>query len=163
MRNIIKHNDELQWTNEYTSLQKYKSLTLYSRKGDVSYVWEVWRQGRTVILNQSSSDHSSTSSSSWLGLLNRGSLRDQSPLSAAGSQFGILSPTDSSRLEHLVILLSHMHLLPLFFRFFTQVHLLIDGSVEDQYVTGWGFCISTQVGNLMSNLVHTYISNMYDL
>ena len=32
------------------------------------------------------------------GLLNRGSQRVQSPLSAAGSQFGILSPTDSSRL-----------------------------------------------------------------
>ena len=41
----------------------------------------------------SSRDHSSTSSSSWLGLLNCGSLRAQSPLSAAGSHFGILSPT----------------------------------------------------------------------
>ena len=37
-------------------------------------------------------------------LLNRGSLRAQSPLSAAGSQFGILSPTDPSHLGHLVIL-----------------------------------------------------------
>ena len=35
----------------------------------------------------------------------------------------------------LVILLSHAHLLPLFFRLFTQVHLLIDGSVEGQYIT----------------------------
>ena len=33
-----------------------------------------------------------------LGLLNRGSLRAQSPLSIAGSHFGILSPTDSNRL-----------------------------------------------------------------
>ena len=33
-----------------------------------------------------------------VGLLNRGSLRAQSPLSAAGSQFDILSPTDSNRL-----------------------------------------------------------------
>ena len=40
----------------------------------------------------------STSFSSWLGLLNCGSLRAQSPLSAAGSQFGILSPTDPNRL-----------------------------------------------------------------
>ena len=32
-----------------------------------------------------------------LGLINRGSLRAQSPQSAAGSHFGILSPTDSNR------------------------------------------------------------------
>ena len=38
-------------------------------------------------------DHNSTSFASWLGLLNRGSLRAQSPLSAAGSHFGILSRT----------------------------------------------------------------------
>ena len=50
------------------------------------------------ILTQTFSDHSSTSFSSWLVLLNRGLLRAQSLLSAAGSQFGILSPTDSSRL-----------------------------------------------------------------
>ena len=55
-----------------------------------------WRQGRNVILTQSSSDHSSTSSSSWLGLLNRGSLRAQRSLSAVGSHAGILSPTDSN-------------------------------------------------------------------
>ena len=48
------------------------------------------------ILTQSSSDHSSTSSSSWLGLFNRGSLRAQSPLSAAGSHAGILPPTGSN-------------------------------------------------------------------
>ena len=82
-------------------------------------------------------DHSSTSFSSWLGLLNRGSLRTQSPLSAAGSHSGILTPTDSSRLGHLFIILSHIHLLPLFFRIITQVYLLIDGSVEGQYITRW--------------------------
>ena len=37
---------------------------------------------------------SSTSFSSWLGLLNQRSLRAQSPLSGAGSQLVILSPTD---------------------------------------------------------------------
>ena len=42
--------------------------------------------------------NSSTSSSFWFGLLNRGSLRAQSPLSRAGSHFaGILSPTESNR------------------------------------------------------------------
>ena len=39
----------------------------------------------------------------------------------------------------LVILLSHTHLLPLFFCFFTWVHLLIDSSVEGQYITVWLF------------------------
>ena len=52
----------------------------------------------------------------------------------AGSHAGILSPTDSNR-PHLVILLFNALLLPLFFRLFTQVHLLIDGSVEGQYIT----------------------------
>ena len=79
--------------------------------------------------------HSSTSFSSWLGFLNHGSLRAQSPLSAAGSHFGILSPTPLNRPGHMVILLSNVHLLPLLFRLFTQVHLLIDGSVEGQYTT----------------------------
>ena len=99
-----KHN-QTQWRtsmNERTHFFiKISSLTLYSRKGDVCCVCELsWRRGQTVILTQSSSfDHSSTSSSSWQELLHRGSLRAQSPLSAAGSQFGILSPTDSSRLS----------------------------------------------------------------
>ena len=105
-------------------------------------VCEKWVETRTdcYIDPSSSLDHSSTSFASWLGLLNRGSLGAQSPLPAAGSHFGILSPT----LEppgYLVILLSNVHLLPLFFRLFTQVHLLIDDSVEGQYITLriWGF------------------------
>ena len=52
----------------------------------------------------------------------------------AGSHFGILSPTDSNHPGHMVILFSTVRLLPLFFRFFTQVHLLIDGSVDAQYM-----------------------------
>ena len=97
---------------------------------------ERWVETRTdCYFDPSSSDHNSTSFSSWLGLINRGSLRAQSPLSAAGSHFGILSPTHSNHPGHLVILLSDIHLLPLFFRLFTQVHLLIEGSVEGQYIT----------------------------
>ena len=53
----------------------------------------------------------------------------------ADSHAGILSPTDSNRPRHLVILLSDTHLLPLFFRLFALVHLLIDGSVEGEYIT----------------------------
>ena len=102
------------------------------------FVCERWVETRTgCYFDPSSSDHSSTSSSSWLGMLNHGSLMAQSPLSAAGSHTGILTPTNSNHLGHLVILLSYVHLLPLFFRLFTQVHLLIDGSVEGQYITFW--------------------------
>ena len=62
---------------------------------DVGCVWEVsWR--RLLHIDPISSDHSSTSLSSWLWLLNRGSQRTQSPLSVASSHFGILSPTDSN-------------------------------------------------------------------
>ena len=42
-----------------------------------------WRRRQTAILTPSSSDHSSTSSPSWLGLLNRGSLRAASPQPAS--------------------------------------------------------------------------------
>ena len=91
---------------------------------------------RLLHIDPSYSNHSSTSfASSWLGLLNRGSLRAQIPLSAVGSHFGILSPTDSNHSGHLVISLSYVLLLLLFFRLFTLVHLLIDGSVKGQYIT----------------------------
>ena len=86
--------------NEQTNTLLYKniSLTLYSQKG---WCWlcvrgELETGTDCYILTQSSSDYSSTSSSSWLGLLNHGSLRAQSPLPAAGSHAGILSPTDSN-------------------------------------------------------------------
>ena len=133
-----EHNQTMtnfnEWTN--TSLWKYISHTLFS-KGLMLAVCErrVGDGDRLPHIDPGSPDPSSTSFSSWLGLLNRGSLRAQSPPSAAGSQFGILTPTDSSR-PALVILLFNAHLLPLFFHLFTQVYLLIDGSVEGQYVTG---------------------------
>ena len=100
---------------------------------DVSCVWE-------AILTPSSSDHSSTSSSSWLGLLNRGSLGAASSQSANWFSHWHLVPnwlqlqlTQAACV--LVIFLFDAHLLPLFFRLFTQVHLLIYSSVEGQYVT----------------------------
>ena len=85
-------------------------------------------------------DHSSTSFASGLRLLHRGSLRAQSLLSGAGSHFGILAPTDSNRpgpLLYYFLSSTIVHLLPLFFCLFTQVHLLIDSSVEGQYIIIW--------------------------
>ena len=58
-------------TNEYTSLQKYKSLSLHFRKGDILLcVRDEWKQGTDCYFDPSSSlDHSSTSFAFWLGLL----------------------------------------------------------------------------------------------
>ena len=89
-----------------------------------------WKKDRLLYWPKFFLDDSSNSFASWLGLLNRGSLRAQSPLSGAGSHFGILSPTNSNRLDTWLY-----YFLPLFFRLFTQVNHLIDRSVEGQYIT----------------------------
>ena len=75
-------------------------------------------------------DHSSISFSSWLGC----------PTVSHWGPCGCWHPV-TKWLGHLVILLSHVHLLPLFFRLFTREHLLIDGSVKGQYITLWGWNI----------------------
>ena len=48
----------------------------------------------------------------------------------AGFHFGIPVSTELDPPGHLLILFPNIHLLPLFFRLFTPVHRLIDGSVE---------------------------------
>ena len=141
---------------------KISSLTLYSWKGDVGCVWErSWRQWTDCYIDPSSlHDHSSTSSSSWLGLLNRGSLRAQVLcLELVLTPLASCLQLDSSRLRHLVILLSHAHLLLLFFRLFTQVHLLIDGSVEDHYITNGNF-INWKVKGLHFRICNNLVPNL---
>ena len=100
-------------------------------------VCERWVGDRDRLLYwpHNSSDHSSTPFTSWLSCSTVGNWGPQSPQSA--NWFSRWHPL-SNWLEpsgHLVILLSYVHLLPLFFRLFTQVHLLIDGSVKGQYIT----------------------------
>ena len=98
-RDIIKHDIRTSMNERIHFFLKNISLTLYSRKGDVSCVWEMsGDKDRLLYWPKFFLAHSSSSSSSWLGLLNCGSQRAQSPLSAAGSHSGILSPTDSNRL-----------------------------------------------------------------
>ena len=81
----------------------------------------------------SSLGHSSTSFASWLGLLNCGSLRAQPSVSWFSRWHSCLNwPTAAGTLS---IFFLNVHLLPPFFGLFTQVHLLIDGSVEGQHVT----------------------------
>ena len=94
--NIIKHKIRTSMNERTHFFIKNISLTLYSRKG-----W-CWLCVRDEL--ETGIDGYADPQYFFLilaGLLNRGSLRAQSPLSAAGSQFGILSPTDSDWLEPL--------------------------------------------------------------
>ena len=129
---IVSHNDDF---NEQTNTLLYKNIIsqLYSRKGDIGCARETsWRRGQTVILTQSSSfDYSSTSSSSWLGCSTVGQWGPKAPSLSLNSASCIRL---TQAVCVLVILLFNIHLLPLFFRLFTQLQLLIDGSVEGQYV-----------------------------
>ena len=123
-------------TNECNSLYKYKSLTLYFQKGDVCCEWEMsGDKDGPLYWPKFFLDNSSSSFASWFGLLNRGVTKGPKP--SVCSWLSLRHPV-SNWLEpprHLVILFSNIYLLPLFFRLFTQVHLLIDGSVDGQYIT----------------------------
>ena len=122
-------------TNEYTSLQKYKSLTLYFRKGDVLLcVRDVWRQGQTAILTQvfiltttALLPHLCWGCST-VGHWGPRPLQDC-------SHFGILVSDCLTAASSLSIFFLIVHLLPRFFGLFTQVHLLMDGSVKGHYIT----------------------------
>ena len=115
-RDIIKHNDDFnEWTN--TLLYKNISLTLYSREG---WCWlcvrgELETRTDCCILTQSSSDHSSISFSFLAELLNRGSLKAQTPcmelvLTPLASYLQLTQPVCV-----LVIFLLAVHLLPLIY------------------------------------------------
>ena len=95
-----------------------------------------WRQGQTAILTQSSSDHSSTSFSSWLGLLNRGSLRAQKPSVCRWlSLWHIVSNWLEPPRAPGYIIVSRTPASAVLPLIYIEVHILIDGSVEGQYVT----------------------------
>ena len=111
--------------NERTNTLLYKNIishTLFSKEWCFLCVWEMsWRRGQTAILNPSSSSTiavllSHLGKPSVYRWLSRWHLVFNCP-------------------GHLVILLSYVHLLPLFLRLFTQMHLFIDGSVEGQSIT----------------------------
>ena len=98
-RNIVNNNNNF---NEQTNTLLYQniSLTFYSRK---SWCWLCGDGDRLLHIDPKFFWPLQHFFLILAGLLNRGSLRTQSPLSAAGSQFGIFlqlapTPTDSSRL-----------------------------------------------------------------
>ena len=124
--------------NERTNTLLYKNipLTLYSRKG---WCWLCVRgemeTGKDCYIDPKFFfDDSSTSFSFWLGCSTMGHWGPKALcLALALNSASCLQLTQAVCV--LVILLLNIHLLPLFFRLFTQVHLLIDGSVEGQHVT----------------------------
>ena len=113
-----------------TLLYKNISLTLYSRKGDVFCVWKMsWRWGQTAILTQQ-----------YFFLILAGVAQPwvtESPKPSVCRWLSLwhLVPNWLELPVHLVILLFNAHLHLLFFRLFTQVHLLIDSSVKSQCIT----------------------------
>ena len=94
--------------NEWTNTFLYKNMYLSHFILNVSIVCEKWVETGTdcYIDPTSSPDHSSTSSASWLGLLNQGSLR----ATALSQQAGLPLPNQLNCFCH-------------FFHLFTQVHL----------------------------------------
>ena len=124
--------------NERTNTFFIKNIishTLFSKRWCWLCVRGELETGTDCYFDPSPSDHSSTFfSSSWLccsTVSHWGPKALCLPLALNSTSCPQLTQT----VWHLVILLSHAHLLSLFFRLSTQVHLLIDGSVDGQYIT----------------------------
>ena len=119
-----------------TLLYKNISLTLYSRKG---WCWLCVRDELEMgtdcyILTQVLLTIAALLSHLVCGCSTVGHWEPKVlclPLALTSASCPQLTPTVCA----LVILYSPTHLLSLFFRLFTQVHLLVDGSVKGQYVT----------------------------
>ena len=129
--------------NKRTNTLLYKNMYLSHFILVVSVVCE--RQGQTAILTQLLlltiarcvifRNSLSTSSTSWLGLLNPGSLRATALSLQAGSHSGlpVFNLLNCSR--HLPIFFHNAHLLPLLLPLIYTGASLIDGSVKGQYIT----------------------------
>ena len=136
MRKQTTGNERIQLRTN-TILYKNINLSHFIFEKVMFVVCEKWVETRTdcYIDPRFSSAIAVLLSILGLGCLTVGHWGPQSPQSA--SWFSLRHPV-SNWLEpprHLFILFSIVHLLPLFFRLFAQVHLLIDGSVESQYIT----------------------------
>ena len=111
-------------------------------------------------------DHSSASSSSWLGLLNRGSRRAQSHQTAASSHFGILTPTDSSRAPGYIIVLRPpaSAVLPLIYTGASLDWRLSRGSIYNtRSMLDWGQLVWIQScpSPMLVIIITIYISKLY--
>ena len=111
------------------------SHTLFSNGWCLLCVRKEWRRGRTAILTQVLPRPLQHFFRILAWVVQPGFTKGPKP--SVWIWFSLRHPV-SNWLElsgHLVMLLSNLHLLMLFFRLFTPVHLLIDGSVEGQYIT----------------------------
>ena len=147
-RNIVNNNDDF---NERTNILLYKIYLSYFILERVMFlVCERWAGNgdRLLHINPSSSDHSSTSFSSWPGCSTVGHWGPKAlclPLALNSASCPQLTSTPTDCV--LVIFLFDVHLLPLFFRLFTLVYL----------------CIYTGVLTARSrvNMLHTWKANYF--
>ena len=135
--------------NERTNTLLYKnyiSHTLFPK--GLMFLWCVrdgWRQGQTAILTQLLlltiarcvifKNPLSTPSTSWLGLLNRGSLRATALSLQVGPHSELPGINWHNGRRHLPISFHNAHLLPLLLPLIYPGASLIDGSVKSQYIT----------------------------
>ena len=103
----------------------------------VSVECERWSETGTdcYIDPTSSSDHSTTSYASWLGLLDRGSLRATALSLQADPHSGFPVTNWLNSRRHLPIFFHNAHLLPLLLALIYTGAFLIDGLVKGQYTT----------------------------
>ena len=146
--------------NERTNALLYKNiyLTLYSQKG---WCWlrvrgELETGTDYYILTQSSTDHSSTSFAFWLSCSTVGHWRLKP---SVWSWFSLRLHPIFNSLKPSVSL--YFCLTSTCFRLFTPVHLLIEGSVEGQYVTS--FLSDTYRSKLAINPKRKYLSVCVDI
>ena len=152
------------------------SHTLFSK--GLMFLWGVrdgWRQGHTAILTQLLlltitrwvifKNSLSTSSASWLELLNQGLLRATALSLQVGPHSGLPVSNWLNCCRHQAIFFHNAHLLPLLLPLIYTGASLIDGSVKGQYVTidisdcRFGlvrfYSLSTLIGYLMPNPLYT--------
>ena len=140
--------------NEQTNtlLYKYITLTLYS----LCVRGELETGTYCYILTPSSSDHSSTSFALWLGCTTVG---HWGPMPSVWSWFSLRWHPISNWLKPSVSWL-YFCLTPTCFHLFTQVHLLIDGSVECHYVI---LETTTHIGHFLSSHLVILILISYNI
>ena len=129
---MIKHNIRTSMNEQTHFFMRNIYHTLFS-KGLMLVVCERWARDGDRLLYWLSS----TSFSSWMGCSTVGHWGSKALcLPLALNSASCLQLTQA--VCPLVISLFNAHLLPLFFCLFTQVHLLIDGSVKGQFATVFG-------------------------
>ena len=143
------------------------SHTLFS-KGLIFLLCERWVEtGTDCYIDPSfSPDHSSSSSSSWLGLLDRGSLRAIALSLQAGPHSSLPVHNQLNCRRYLPIFFHNAHLFPLLLPLIYTGASLIDGLVKGQYKTKGKFFSSmiilhTSLWETMHSVFHESRGSLY--